>query len=244
MPGKPLIGVSTRGMTLDVVRQVRVQLASTGVPDAYLNGVLKAEGIPVLLPFGIGADFEALGSILDNLQGILLIGGEDIDPSCYGGVLHEHRWKISPERDTFELALTRMAVSRGIPLFGICRGLQVLNVALGGTLVPHIEGHIDSASLNPLLEIAHDVRSENPRFSRIYGADSGQVNSAHHQAVGRVAEGLEIAARASDGTVEALIHANTRVCAYGVQWHPEYLTDEASARLFRHFVERAGARVR
>ena len=200
----------------------------------YVKAVRKAGGLPVVLPQLDPADIDAL---LDEIGAVVLVGGDDVTPSIYGAEPHVRTVPASPERDEYDLALARACVERNHPLLAICRGVQVLNVALGGTLVQHLEDHFDRSRYN---ETVHDVKIEpSSALAAIVGVESLPVNSLHHQAIDRVADDLTVVGTAHDGTIEAVAVASASD-VLGVQWHPELLRhrDEHLA-LFRHVVELA-----
>jgi putative glutamine amidotransferase len=165
-----------------------------------------------------------------GLDGLLLAGGSDIDPAIYGAPRHPKTEEPDPARDSLEIILLREALERDLPVLAICRGLQLLNVVLGGTLVQHIEGHRypEQPDVHPITIASHS------RLRSILGADEFVVNSRHHQCVDRVASGLVVVARAPDNVVEALELPGKRF-VLAVQWHPEDRTGGADARLFEAF---------
>jgi putative glutamine amidotransferase len=178
---------------------------------------------------GIGFDEDARS--LDGLAGLLLAGGPDIDPERYDEPRAPETQGPDTARDALELALATEALRRDLPVLAICRGLQMWNVALGGTLTQHVDGHRQDG-----LSDAHPVQLEpGSRLAGIIGAREYTVNSRHHQAAGRIAEGLVVSARAQDGVVEALERPGTRFML-AVQWHPEDRTERDGA-LFRAFAQ-------
>lgn len=214
----------------------------TIAPD-YTNAVRRAGGLPIIAAHVEGDEIEEL---LDTVDALLLSGGSDMDPGRYG---QDNTSSGKPSRagDEFDLAITRAAIERGLPILGICRGAQVVNVAMGGDLVQEIQAegaahHPTFAEVYPLIrEYRHDVDVvEGSRLAGIYGAGELAVNSIHHQAIGRVADGLCIVAKASDGVVEAVEGTSSDVVA--VQWHPEMLHGEGGDVLFADLVERARVR--
>lgn len=209
----------------------------------YARAVEKAGGVPLLLAPGSPAK-----AVLDRLDGLLLSGGSDIDPTLYGQAPHPtSQWKR--ERDDFELALTHGALERDVPVLAICRGQQVLNVAAGGTLVqdipsqqPHAGPHYPKGV--DRWHIAHEVDVlPGTRLREILGQDVLAVNSFHHQAVDALAPGLRLAARGRDGIVEAIESPNHRF-VIGVQWHPEAMWNREPdhQELFRGFIAATGGR--
>jgi putative glutamine amidotransferase len=231
---RPLIGISSYGRA--------GKRKSFSVPCDYVDAVRRAGGVPVVLPAVEGEIPEAL----DAIQGLILSGGGDVDPSHYGGTPHRKNYGISLERDGFELALAGAAAARpDLPLLCICRGMQVLNVALGGDLLAHIPDHFGDEVLHRHPErrpVEHPVRIEREsRIGRILGTAELSVRSWHHQAVGRIGRGLRAVAWAPDGVVEA-IEAEHQPFTLAVQWHPEVraLADPRHLRLFEALVESAG----
>ncbi len=231
---RPLIGISSYGRA--------GKRKSFSLPCDYVDAVRRAGGVPVVLPAIEGEIPEALEAI----QGLILSGGGDIDPSRYGGTSHRSNYGISLERDGFELELAGTAIARpDLPLLCICRGMQVLNVALGGDLVSHIPDHYGKDVLHRHPErrpVEHPVRIEPAsRIGRILGTDELSVRSWHHQAVGRIGRGLRAVAWAPDGVVEA-VESDEHPCTLAVQWHPEVraLADPRHLRLFEALVEAAG----
>lgn len=206
--------------------------------------VERAGGAPVVIPAGLAP--SALRAICDRVDGVLLAGGGDVDPACYGAPPHPGVVGVDRERDAAELTLARWAVEEGRPLFGICRGAQVLNVALGGSLYadvadhPGAERHAYSPGLPADLR-PHAVRvAPGSRLAQVLGAPLLLVNSLHHQACRAVAPALRGVAHAPDGLVEA-VEAPAHPFALAVQWHPECLpTVPAMQRLFAAFVSAAG----
>jgi putative glutamine amidotransferase len=208
-----------------------------------LRSVERAGGLPVFIPLGLGTD--ALHRLLARLDGILLPGGGDVDPARYGAETHRTVSGVSAERDRLELSLARWAVEEKKPFFGICRGLQVLNVALGGTLYrdisehPNAERHTyESYTLRP-----HQVLvAKDTLLDHILGQPLLEVNSTHHQACKYIAPRLQLAANAPDGIVEAL-EVPEHPFGLAVQWHPETLRESPDTRrLFEAFVAAARER--
>lgn len=194
-------------------------------------------------------------AVIDGVQGVILLGGADVDPALYGEAPHPTYQPAGGRRDEFEIALARAAVARDLPLFAICRGLQVLNVALGGTLIQDIPSQVPGALDHPRRgkdiprdEIAHDVRvTPGSHLARLLGPlvrpdGSCPVNSRHHQSIRDPGEGLLPTAVASDGVIEAAERPGSRFCL-GVQWHPEnFRTGGEFLPLFRAFVDAARGR--
>jgi putative glutamine amidotransferase len=209
---------------------------------SYLDAVAAAGGIPVILA---PLPARRLESIIERLDGICLSGGPDIEPACYGSDAHPELGPTEPEVDLFELGLVRAARRRGLPVLAICRGMQVLNVARGGTLVQHLPdlgGDIAHRQTTAASQPSHGVAlAAESRLARIAESERIDVNSFHHQAISRLGTGLEPVAWADDGVIEA-IEAPAEAFTLGVQWHAECLTERAEqARLFTSLVDAAEA---
>jgi putative glutamine amidotransferase len=210
---KPLVGITGRR------RDASVLAAPSGFADApldiffadYATSIVRAGGTPVFLPLdGDPADLVA------RLDAVLLAGGEDVDPANYGASPTPQLGAIDPHRDAFELALTADAIQGGVPLLGICRGQQLLNVALGGTIVQHVDGHLQDEHR---AERTHGVTIvDGTRHAALLG-DTIRVNSFHHQVVDRLGDGVVAAAHDDDGAIEAIDVPGARAMA--IQWHPE-----------------------
>jgi len=221
-----------------------------GQNGAYVRAVTDAGGAPVLVPPDISE--AALRAIYDTLDGLLLSGGVDVAPHRYGETPHPKLGDVDAGRDEVELTLARRAVADDLPVLAICRGIQLLNVALGGTLYQDIASQVPGALAHPYQEgnrrdhIAHmvDVVSGS-RLHDILWPEDGTlpVNSMHHQAVKDVAPGCVVTARAPDGVIEGL-EEPTRRFVVGVQWHPEEMVenDARMRSLFAHFVAAARSR--
>ena len=192
----------------------------------YVEGVVGAGGAPVVLP-PLG-DEQAAASLVGSLDGLLLSGGSDLDPGYYGEEPGTELGPTIPERDAFEMALVRLALRRGIPIFGICRGMQVLNVALGGTLYQDLPSQWDGAVLKhrqviPKWQASHEVEvGEGSYIAEVMGRDVVKVNSYHHQGIKDLAEGLVVTGRSTDGVVEVVEAKDfSERWLLGVQWHAE-----------------------
>ncbi|WP_227869955.1 gamma-glutamyl-gamma-aminobutyrate hydrolase family protein [Streptomyces otsuchiensis] len=227
---RPLIGVST--YLEESVRWGAWDLPAAVLPAGYHRLVRAAGGHAVLLPPDEEADAPAL---LERLDGLIVSGGPDVAPERYGAARDPRCGPEYEERDGWELALIRAALDTGVPLLGICRGLQLLNVALGGTLVQHLDGH----SGPPGVFGTHPVRPvPGTLLAGALGEDELSVPTYHHQAVDRLGDGLVVSAYAPDGTVEAVERPGPS-WVLGVQWHPEAGED---ARTARALVTAAGRR--
>ena len=211
----------------------------------YVEAVVRGGGLPVLLPpvAGDGLVAEALAGI----DGLVLIGGRDYDPALYGQERHEATKLVAARRMAFELPLAATAAERGVATRVVCGGAQLINVALGGSLIQDIETEVPGArrhTRSPEGETLHEVDvAAGTRLAAIVGAGRLETNSSHHQAVARPAEGLAIVARAAeDGIVEA-VEREGRAFLLGVQWHPERLLDrDVHVALFRALVAAARGR--
>jgi len=228
-----LIGISSYGRAGE--RQ------TFSVPCEYVDVVRVAGGVPLILPPVEGETPEGL----DAIDGLILPGGGDVDPMHYGGGHHDANYGISQERDQFELGLARAALTRpGLPILCVCRGVQLLNVALGGDLIAHIPDHFGNTVVHrtpQLKPVPHGVRlAPESRLAGLLDETELVVQSVHHQAVGRLGDGLRAVAWSEDGVVEA-VESDTHPFVIGVQWHPELdaLTDTRPMRLFEALVEQA-----
>ena len=235
---RPLIGVTTSELRPSGASTLRRQgeppHAEMALGMTYLRAIERAGGVAVVLPPFPGD----VGELLERLDGVCLSGGPDLDPAAYGAARrHAELGPTEPSLDAFELALARGALAGGLPLLGVCRGAQALNVACGGTLHQHLDGHRQP---EPGTEPTHvvDVLA-GTRLAEVIGAGPLAVNSFHHQAVKRLGAGLRVAARAEDGTVEA-IERPAGPLVLGVQWHAEALTgDPLQLGLFEALVTAA-----
>lgn len=212
---------------------------------AYADAVLRAGGLPFVVPYT--DDRAAIDCYLDRVSGLVITGGAfDIPPEAYGEVAKEGLGALKPGRTSFELAVLRGALHRKLPVLGVCGGMQLLNVAYGGTLVQDIAREIEGAKAH---EQRHDRAQpqhpidvkEHTVLCDCVGKGQFMVNSTHHQAVKKVGEGLLVAATAYDGVVEAIEGRARDHFVMGVQWHPELMLDTVPPNLgiYRAFVQRA-----
>ena len=198
-----------------------IAITPTGKPE-YAQAIELAGGLPLVLP--LTSEHRVLDRFLDACDGLMLTGGGDVNPKRYGGKSHPKIFGVDDVRDAMEIYLVRQAVKRDLPVLGICRGIQVMNVALGGTLIPDLPAH---------------------RHSRVHWTHPKQlpvckcVNTSHHQAVDELAPGLRVVARAPDGVIEAVERPGKRFCC-AVQFHPERMP--GTRRLFRALVAAARKR--
>lgn len=242
---RPIIASTVYRKTIPQRRPIDVY----GLMPSYTEAVTMAGGIPLLIPLGLSED--DLLNILMRVDGILLPGGADVDPGRYrdNGQIHPKVYGIDPERDRTELFMARAAVTYRKPFLAICRGIQVLNVALEGTLWQDIPSQIpgafnhDDADDQPRNHLAHTVEvQQDTRLARLMGKGESWVNSYHHQSIRDLAPDLVVTATAEDGVIEAA-EITEHPFAVGVQWHPENLVDDDPAMLaiFGGLVEAAAA---
>lgn len=207
-----------------------------------VQAILAAGGMPVLLPAAI--PLEDVPALVAQFDGFYFTGGGDLDPTLYGEQNHERVYGINSERDAFELALLREVVARDKPLLAVCRGMQTLNVACGGTLYVDILSQMPGAQKHDWWptykrnKLVHDVSVTPDSFlADILGEVELRTNSLHHQSVRQVADELRAVAFASDGVVEGIEHPNKRFMV-GVQWHPEWLQDQQPMqKLYKAFID-------
>jgi putative glutamine amidotransferase len=195
---------------------------------AYVTALERAGLVPLIVPPLTSAEAAAL--VLDSVAGLVLTGGEDVDPARYGEKRHEKVVSVNAARDATEAALIEEARARGKPVLAICRGIQILNVALGGTLVQDIpsqcETRIDHDEESARTSRTHDVEIEpGSLIAKAIGAEHVAVNSFHHQSVKELGEGLRVTARSPDGIIEGVESTDEDWWVMGVQWHPEEMTD-------------------
>lgn len=237
---KPLIGITCSSEPSDGSSAVADRL-----PRAYARAVFEAGGIPMVLP---NAPAIELADVLDRLDGLLLSGGRDVAPGLYTSEAVHASVEIDKDRDEMELPLIREAFARDMPILGICRGIQALNVALGGSLYQDLPserpGDVLHRQTAPRSEATHLLEvSPGARIAEALGVTTLRVNSFHHQAVREPAKGLVVVGRAEDGLIEAL-EAPDRRFVVSVQYHPEEMVGVcgASLGLFRSLIAVAGAR--
>ena len=208
----------------------------------YVDAVIRAGGVPLIIPFS--TDKEVIISQAQLIDGLILSGGHDISPYNYGQEPSQKIGETFPERDTYEIILLEESKKRNIPILGICRGFQLINVAAGGTLYQDlslIPGNIlkHNQVSNPTLKTHKVEIKENSFISSIFGKET-MVNSFHHQVINKVANDFIVVAKASDGVVEAIEHKTYKFLV-AVQWHPEMLAVECekARELFVRFIEEA-----
>jgi putative glutamine amidotransferase len=235
----PMIGVSAYPRVVDIVP--KPTLLHT-VSRNYVDSVVRAGGVPVVLPV---VDPALAADVVGRLDGLILTGGGDVDPAAYGEAASPHTENVNDARDAWESACLHAALDRRLPVLAICRGAQLLNVALGGGLVqdvPTATGVRHGWAVRAD-ELVHVVCLEpGSRLAGLLGTTEIGANSLHHQAVGRLGPGVRAVGWAPDGTIEA-VEVDDRPEIVAVQWHPELLgEDDLQQRLFRDLVVRAAAR--
>lgn len=242
----PLIAVAGRNGAPSRVSRDSVAFAGR----RYLNCLLRAGGEPVVISPQQITDDDA-ESLMFRFDGLVLMGGADVDPSLYGQQASPHIYGVLPEQDAFESALLRAALRVGVPILAICRGMQLANVVLGGSLVQHLG---DLSNADELVDhaptsfpvgaefVLHEVRlEEKSRLAKSMGTSTFQGASFHHQGIGDLAPGLDVVGRSLDGLLEAFEHRDHWLI--GVQWHPEDTAadDPYQQSLYNAFVEQANS---
>lgn len=238
----PLVGITVGSGKLPDSDAVTL-----GIRPTYTRAIAAAGGVPVLIPLQV--DHETLRHLYDRLDAVLLTGGGDVEPARYGAETSVFTAGINPDRDEIEDQLVRWAVADDRPLLGICRGHQVMNVALGGTLIQDIREEVvgalrhDAPSDGWFIRCSHEVTVvPGSSLHRALGITGERlaVNSLHHQAIAQTAPELQVVAHADDGIIEGIVHPQRRFIV-GVQWHPEALFDrhEPHLHLFEALVSAA-----
>ncbi len=231
---RPVVGLTTY---LEQVQTGSWDVPAGYLPADYFQGVIMAGGIAVLLP-PQPVDAEIVSSVLDSVHALVITGGYDLDPAAYGQQPHPTTDRPRSTRDAWELALLQGALDRGLPVLGICRGAQVLNVALGGTLhqhLPDVLGHNGHRAGNGVFARLPVRTVAGTRLAAMLG-ESAEAPCYHHQAIDKVGEGLVVSAWDPDGVIEALELPGERF-VLAVQWHPEQSLDDL--RLFTAIVDAA-----
>jgi putative glutamine amidotransferase len=236
----PLIGIAAN-LYIDKDEHVKSALKH-GAESDYVQAVLKAGGLPVILP--VLKDASNLESILERIDGLLLIGGLDIDPSLYDALPSEHLGKIMPDVDVYYMKLIHLADKLQKPVFGICKGFQALNVAYGGTLYQDLQHEKATISCHmqncTRCQACHEVKLvQDGSLAKMLG-QSVQVNSFHHQGIDKLAKNFRVLATSEDGIIEA-IEKTSGTYMMGVQWHPEMMlvaNDAPSLKILSSFIER------
>ncbi len=244
---RPVIGVATQ--TLPGIAGQRPNCWIMG--HHYVEALRKAGALPWLIPL-VPHDPDTMQAIFDKLDGVFLTGGVDVDPACYGETKTALCGTTDPDRDAVELLLLRHAMAKHLPVLAVCRGIQIVNVALGGTLYQDVSAQVPAAMKHDYFPtavspsrayLAHDVLFQTgSRLGDIVGGPVAAVNSMHHQAIKDLAHGLKPTAHAPDGIIEGVEGTNGQYLI-AVQWHPEELaeTQPGMKRLFSSFVSAAVA---
>lgn len=234
----PLIGVTTSKIFHPISK-----LPWTALSKAYSRAVIQAGGIPVLLPNNL--PIEHISGFLSRVDGVVFSGGGDIEPARFGGKMHMKVKNINPKRDEIEIQLATKVIETGKPFLGICRGLQVVNVAMGGSLYTHIPDQVETSisHANPVPKyspdhLAHEVEIQaGSLLGKIVGEAKVMVNSRHHQASKDLGKGLKTTALAHDGIIEA-VEVSGHPFGLAVQWHPESLPEDGVSQvIFRALVD-------
>jgi len=241
IPRPPVVAVTATTKLIDGLLRVRLN-------DAYVRALEAVGVVPLVTP---PLEASLAGPVLDRVDALLLTGGEDVDPSRFGAAPHPALGPVHAARDAWELALVEAARERRMPILAICRGVQLLNVALGGTLVQDIPSErptpIDHEAAGRRAERVHAVEvTRESRLARALGVDdpTSDFNSSHHQSIDRPADSLRVVARSPDGIVEG-VETDDDWWLLGVQWHPEELVDTPESwdrNLFAAFAEEARRR--
>lgn len=243
---RPLIAVAGRIAAAGRVSRSAISFAGR----VYLDAVIRAGGEPVTLSPRELRHEDAL-DLLSRFDGLVLMGGSDVDPHLYGQHRQPHVYGVIPEQDHFEAALVHAAIEAKLPTLAVCRGIQLVNVTLGGTLIQHIgeiEGVVQHAPDKfPAGQdfVLHDVDiDKGSKLASAMRVTSARVASFHHQGLDEIAKGLKVTARSADGLVEGLEHTGGGQWIIGVQWHPEdtAATDPHQQRLYDTLIQRAAKR--
>ena len=237
---KPIIGIS--GSVIIDDGGMFPGYRRSYVNEDYVDSVVQNGGIPYIIPFN--ENEEVVKEQLLNVQGLILSGGHDVDPHNYGEELEQKIGDVWPERDVFDMRLLKFAEENNIPVLGICRGMQIINVAHGGSLYQDLSYRKEktlkhSQNQTPTL-VTHTVKADpNSQIANILGKDEFLTNSFHHQLVKEVAPDFTVAAKCVDGVVEAIENKDASVI--GVQWHPEMLHRVVPFQnnLFKHIINNA-----
>lgn len=243
MSSRPVVGLATQTQEAVVGKTPRAWIMG----QRYVTALTSIGAVPWIIPL-IANDEPILRSLYERLDGLFLTGGVDVDPACYHEAVHERSGPFDRERDDTEIKLVRWALEEGKPVFGICRGIQVINVAAGGTLYQDVQTERAGAIKHDYFppaggyerhSLVHTVGvSPGSRLARTMGVDRTDVNSMHHQGIRALGRGLVPSATAPDGLIEAVEGANSHF-VMAVQWHPEELisTQPEMARLFHAYAE-------
>lgn len=242
---RPMIGISASEVrdaeTLRQIKEGEPPGREIALGTDYVTAIERAGGIPVVIP---PVETGLIDELLQRIEGLCLSGGPDIDPSAYDAEPSEHLGPTDADLDRFELSLTREALSHDLPVLAICRGMQVLNVSLGGSLTQHLPAVSDTPHRQekPGTVPGHAIEiAPGTRLAEVAEATEIEVNTFHHQAIERPAAGLEVTARAPDRTIEA-VESPEHSFVVGVQWHAELAASrEIESKLFSGLVDAASA---
>ncbi len=232
---KPIIGITC------IQANIKGKKVNT-INDYYFNAVLKAGGVPIIIPSV--TDEETIGEYVKILDGVVFTGGHDVWPQRFGEEPVKQVVEITHERDQLELILFEKAYGAGVPILGICRGLQVVNIAQGGTLYQDIYSQVESVGghsfgYNPE-DVYHSIQIEDSSIMKeIYGEKIAYVNSEHHQAIKDLGRDLKVTSRAADGIIESIESTNDRF-VLAVQYHPEAIAPKypEHREIFNHFIRK------
>jgi putative glutamine amidotransferase len=230
----PTIGITAWPRAVDLLGMPQ---PNQTVPTAYVSSVTRSGGVPVLLPT---VDEDRIDDLLATVDAVILTGGGDVAPDRYGSAPEPETDRVDPRRDRFDIAVARRVLDRRTPTLAVCRGLQIVNVARGGSLHQHVPSH---RCLDRPKDTAHQITvTPTSRLARITGTERLAVNSLHHQSVEVVGSGLEVTGRGDDGIVEA-VECTDDDHLVAVQWHPELLRHRPDhLALFEDLVDRAAHR--
>ncbi|WP_232726217.1 gamma-glutamyl-gamma-aminobutyrate hydrolase family protein [Bacillus sp. FJAT-42315] len=241
---KPLIGCTTYYVSAFEENKLRFSVAQDHFMSALDDplSIQKGGGVPIAIPLIDDEDY--IESIVDHLDGLLLTGGSDINPQLYGQPYKKGLGDINPLRDAFEMKLLEKAIKKQIPILGICRGLQLLNIFFGGTLIQDMDQHHQTdlnhaGYMGPRWNIAHKVKlAKGSVFYHCFEKEEIEVNSFHHQIIDTLGQGLEITALSEDEVVEGIVHKDYPFVV-AVQWHPEMMFEvhQEQLKLFKLFVD-------
>lgn len=237
---KPVIGI-TLDLANDSAKYSYAKFPWYALRQNYADSIIKAGGVPIMIPYQL----DSIDNILTIIDGLVIPGGdEDIHPKFYGQEIKSPKVKTNDERANFEFELLKKALAKDIPFLGICNGMQMLNIIFGGDLIQHIPdyipSHINHEQPPPKNLPSHKITIKPATIlaKLVEGKNEIMVNSTHHQAIGKVGNGLLVSAIAPDGIIEA-IESTTHKFVVGVEWHPEYLNSDLDLNLFKRLVEAA-----
>ncbi|MCO0600526.1 gamma-glutamyl-gamma-aminobutyrate hydrolase family protein [Peribacillus butanolivorans] len=227
---KPLIGFTMNYVSAFEEREIRFKPSQDHVISDldYPSCIVNAGGIPI--PISVIDDEGYMDSILDRIDGLVLTGGSDLSPQFYRQPYKKGLGSINPIRDSFEMKLVEKAIKKQMPIIGVCRGLQLLNVFFGGTLIQDIDENFKTVLkhdgyMGPKWGIAHNVKlDKNKVLYKCFGKEEIEVNSFHHQIIDTLGSGFEVAAMSEDGIIEGIVHTEYPFIV-AVQWHPEMMAD-------------------